>query len=270
MAHEARAEVHVDAVPEAVWRALTDPALVREYFFGTTLVTDWRVGSPIVYRGEWEGRAYEDRGTVLEVDRPRRLVTDYFSPSSGLPDEPGNHQRVTYEVAPEDGGSRVTIVQDGNRDDEGAQHAAANWASVLGGLRDVAARVDTVVARFEVTGWEPAPLTGLDGDWLGAVVMRKAYTSGIRGTSVAHFVSSGAEESGRGYLAAERIEGTLADGRAGAVTIHHGALQHPDDPSAFLYVVPGTGTGDLAGVTGTGRIVHDAEGASLVLDLDRS
>jgi hypothetical protein len=119
----------------------------------------------------------------------------------------------------------------------------------------------TLTARFDVTGWDPEELPGIPGDWLGAVVMRKTYTEGLVGESVAHFVSSGTEEGGRGYLAAERITGTLADGRSGSFTVHHGALQHPDDPSAFGYIVPGTGTGDFSGFAGSARIRHDDRGA---------
>src|SRR5665647_1625112 len=121
-----------------VWRALTEPELVKEYFFGTTLVTDWAVGSPIVYRGEWGGKAYEDKGVVLEADRPRRLVSTYFSAMSGLPDVPDNYQTVTYELSPEGSGTRLTVVQDNNRDDEAAEHSSANWAAVLDGLAAVA------------------------------------------------------------------------------------------------------------------------------------
>ncbi|PPF77673.1 hypothetical protein C5B96_15160 [Subtercola sp. Z020] len=126
-----------------------------------------------------------------------------------------------------------------------------------------------ITARFTVTGWEPQALPGLDGDteWLGAIVMRKTYTEGLVGESVAEFLSSGTEEAGRGYLAAERITGTLADGRTGSFTVHHGALQHPDDPSAFGYIVPGTGTGDFAGLSGAARIEHDAAGAFFVFTL---
>lgn len=127
--------------------------------------------------------------------------------------------------------------------------------------------METVTARFTVTGWEPRDTVDL-GDWLGAVTMSKTFTSGIRGTSTALFVSSGDEEHGRGYLAAERVTGTLDDGRSGAFTVHHGALQHPDDPSAFGWVVPGTGTGDFAGFAGTARIGHDDDGASFVFELD--
>jgi hypothetical protein len=124
----------------------------------------------------------------------------------------------------------------------------------------------TITARFAVTGWDPANLDGIDGDWVGAVVMRKSYTSGLTGESVAHFISSGTEES-RGYLAAERITGTLDDGRTGSFTVHHGALQHPSDASAFGWIIPGTGTGDFAEFGGEARILHDENGAYFVFTL---
>ena len=126
---------------------------------------------------------------------------------------------------------------------------------------------ETIVARFDVTGWDPSTIEGLDVDWVGAITMRKTFTEGMTGESVAHFVSSGDEESGRGYLAVERITGHLDDGRSGSVTVHHGALQHPDDPSAFGWVVPGTGTGDFAGWIGAAKIHHDDRGPYFVFSL---
>ena len=95
--------------------------------------------------------------------------------------------------------------------------------------------------------------------------MRKTYTEGIVGSGLLHFVSSGTEES-RGYLAAERITGAL-DGVEGEVTVHHGALNAPDDPTAFGYIVPGTGTGAFAEWAGTARIIHDDRGPYFVFSL---
>jgi hypothetical protein len=89
------------------------------------------------------------------------------------------------------------------------------------------------------------------------------------GESIAHFISSGTEAS-RGYLAAERITGTLEDGRAGSFTVHHGALQHPSDDSAFGYIIPETGTGDFETFAGQARIVHDDEGPYFVFALEDS
>lgn len=129
---------------------------------------------------------------------------------------------------------------------------------------------ETLTARFTVDGFEPSQIpgitTGANDDWVGAIVMRKTYTSGIVGTAVGHFVSSGTEAS-RGYLCAERVTGTLDDGRHGSFTVHHGALDHPDDPSAFAYIIAGTGTDDLADFAGTGRIHHDDEGPYFVFEL---
>jgi hypothetical protein len=127
---------------------------------------------------------------------------------------------------------------------------------------------ETINARFEVTGWDPCELPDLGGDWVGAVTMRKVFSEGLVGESIAHFVSSGDEATGRGYLAAERITGTLDDGRSGSFTVHHGALQHPDDPSAFGYIVPGTGTGDFATFAGRASIIHDDRGPSFVFTLE--
>lgn len=127
---------------------------------------------------------------------------------------------------------------------------------------------ETITARFDVTGWDPCDLPDLGGDWVGAITMRKTYTEGLVGESVAHFVSSGDESTGRGYLAAERVTGTLSDGRRGSFTVHHGALQHPGDPSAFGYIVPGTGTEDFAAFAGQARIMHDEQGPYFVFTLD--
>lgn len=136
----ARAEKRVDATPEQVWRALTDPELVKAYFFGTTVTTDWQVGSPITYAGEWDGKAYEDKGTVLEVEVPRLLVTDFFSPMSGKADVPENYQRVTYRLEADEGGTRVSVEQDNNADSAAAEHSSSNWQSILDGLAEVAPR----------------------------------------------------------------------------------------------------------------------------------
>ena len=124
----------------------------------------------------------------------------------------------------------------------------------------------TLIARFAVDGWDERTIEGLDEGWLGAVRMAKQFTSGISGTSVALFVSSGETEGQRSYLAAERITGTTDDGRSGSVTVHHGGLE--SDPATwFGHVVPGTGTGDWSGWSGSARISHDDQGAFFTFEL---
>ena len=69
-------------------------------------------------------------------------------------------------------------------------------------------------------------------------------------------------------LGATFCDGRLEDGRSGELTVHHGALQHPGDTSAFGHIVAGTGTGDFAGFRGRARIEHDERGAYFVFELE--
>lgn len=128
---------------------------------------------------------------------------------------------------------------------------------------------ETIIARFTVVGWDPEELPAIDGDWLDAVTMRKTYTSGLVGASIAHFVSSGSDETGRGYLAAERIAGTLTDGRRGEFTVHHGGTQGPGANLVFGHIIPGTGTEDFADFAGEAIISHDDGGAYFAFTLTK-
>lgn len=131
----AEASIEIAAPAARVWAALTDPTLVKQYFFGTELVTDWKVGSRIAFRGVWEGKTYEDGGTVLAFEPQQRLAYTYWSNFSGLPDIEENRQRVEQRVREQDGKTTVTVTQDNLPDDEARQHSSANWAVVLGQLK---------------------------------------------------------------------------------------------------------------------------------------
>lgn len=141
MSTTARADIHVDASRDRLWHALTDPDTIARFLFGSRVETDWKKGSPIVYRGEWEGKPYEDKGTILEIEPGDRLVTSYYSPLSGKPDEPASYQTVSYLLADDadaDGdGTRVTITQEGCADDAEAERSSANWRMVLQTLKSV-------------------------------------------------------------------------------------------------------------------------------------
>jgi uncharacterized protein YndB with AHSA1/START domain len=107
---------------------------------GTSLETDWQVGAPVVWRGEWQGTSYEDKGEVLEFDPPRRLAVTHWSPLTGDADEPENYHHVTYEIeelAPDR--SRLTLTH-GNSPSQVAADAMVEggWRPMLEALRQVA------------------------------------------------------------------------------------------------------------------------------------
>jgi uncharacterized protein YndB with AHSA1/START domain len=136
----ATASAVINERPSRVWAVLTDNELLGEVMFGSEIFTDWEIGGAIVFRGEWEGRPFEDRGVIDELTEPRRIRMQHYSPLSGLPAIPENYHHVTFELAPLDDGSRtlVTITQDGNTDQEAADHSADNWQTVLEALQKVA------------------------------------------------------------------------------------------------------------------------------------
>ena len=135
--HVAHAKVTVDATPQQAWQALTDPEQVRRWMVGTEVSTDWQVGSPITWRGEMNGKPYQDKGEVLEVDEPRRLSTTHYSPLMGQEDRPENYHTVTYTLDGEgDGPTTVTLEQDGNESAEQAEQFSANWQSMLDAFKE--------------------------------------------------------------------------------------------------------------------------------------
>ena len=127
--------IAIEAPVARVWDALTRPELVRQYLFGTEMTADWRVGGAITYRGEWKGAAYEDKGTVMIWEPQRLLVTSYYSPLSGLEDQPENYQTVSWKLSATDRGTTLTLTQDNNPTPEAAEHAGKNWDTVLAGLK---------------------------------------------------------------------------------------------------------------------------------------
>lgn len=131
----ATASILLNATPQRVWEALTDPAQIKEYLFGTTTTTDWKKGSPITYTGEWEGKAYEDKGTIIDIQPEKLLHTTYYSSMSGKDDEPENYSNVIYKLDADGDKTRLTITQDNAGDEASKEHSQNNWNMVLESLK---------------------------------------------------------------------------------------------------------------------------------------
>lgn len=133
----ATASAAIDVSAEDVWEALVDPDQIKQYMFGTTVVTDWIEGSEIRWVGEWKGSSYEDKGTVLVVDPPHVLSFSHFSPLSGQPDIPENYHKVRIELAGSGSATEVELTQDNNPDEKARAHSEANWQTMLDSLKEL-------------------------------------------------------------------------------------------------------------------------------------
>lgn len=125
--------INVDA--SKAWDGLTRPELIKKYFFGTDASTDWKKGSPIFFRGTWEGKPYEDKGVITDVSPGKFVSYTYWSSFSGKPDLPENYATVRYELSQTANGTIVTITQEGLDSEEQRDHSIANWNMVLGNLK---------------------------------------------------------------------------------------------------------------------------------------
>jgi len=122
---------------DKVWQGLTDPAIVKQYFFGAELESDWQVGGPITFSGEWEGHEYKDGGVILEIDPTKLLKYTYWSSVSGTEDKPENYNNITYELNEIEGVTTLVITQDGVKSQEAAEHSEQNWKGIFDGLKKI-------------------------------------------------------------------------------------------------------------------------------------
>ena len=136
----ATSTITIEAPARRVWSVLTDPDGIKEFMFGTDVVTDWTVGGPIVWRGIWEGKAYEDKGRILEFEPGRRLVVTHFSPLSGQEDAPENYHTLRWILEDRPGATTLTLSQDNNASAEAAQHSKGMWDSLVAGVKAIAER----------------------------------------------------------------------------------------------------------------------------------
>ena len=127
----------IDAPVTKVWEALTTPEIIKQYFFGTNTITDWKVGSPLIFKGEWQGKSYEDKGTILDIKPGKLLRYDYWSSMSGIEDKPENYVIVTYELSPDEKGTTLTVSQENIPDEKMKEHSEQNWKTVLKNLKDL-------------------------------------------------------------------------------------------------------------------------------------
>lgn len=131
----ARAETKIHATATEVWDALTKPELIKKYLMGADVKTDWKVGGPLVYTGEYKGQRFEEKGVIKRIEPKKLLQATHFSTTSGKEDKAENYGLVTWELSEKDGATTVSVSQDHIGNEEGIRQSKANWDSVLSGLK---------------------------------------------------------------------------------------------------------------------------------------
>jgi uncharacterized protein YndB with AHSA1/START domain len=137
-----RKSIEVDAPVEILWKILTDSAFIPQYMFGCNAETDWKPGSPLLWRGAADGVVYV-KGYVVEVEPPHHLAYTIFDPNSKIADIPANYLTMSYVLKEHASrGSILEITQgDFSAVEDGLnryQHSLDGDDSVLMGIKKLA------------------------------------------------------------------------------------------------------------------------------------
>jgi uncharacterized protein YndB with AHSA1/START domain len=132
-------ETTIDASPHEVWRAMQAGAM----FPGTTIETDWKIGHPIVFTGDWQGKTFTDRGEIQTIAEDRELSFTHWSDKGDGASRPASWHVVRYQLEPAGPRTRVTLSQfnEGDNPDIDAKTRAEfekNWTMMLAGLKKTA------------------------------------------------------------------------------------------------------------------------------------
>lgn len=133
----ATASTTINADSETVWNALTNPDVIKQYMFNTTVVSDWKEGSSITWKGEWKGKPYEDKGKIIKLITGKLLQYTHFSPMTGQPDIPENYHTVTIELENKNGQTQLFLSQDNNKSEEEQEHSKKNWQMMVEQMKKV-------------------------------------------------------------------------------------------------------------------------------------
>ena len=135
-----RVSTKINASPSKVWQALIDKRNLKAMWFGADVETNWRIGTPIFWRGDWKGTKFEDKGVIKTFAPGKKLSFTHWSPLSKVPDTPEHYHTVTFDLAPAGKGTEVVLTQE-NHDDselrkpESREELKKNWTMLLDGLK---------------------------------------------------------------------------------------------------------------------------------------
>ena len=146
MANEMKVEnsIQIKAPMARVWAALTDPEWTKKYMFNCAVESDWKVGSPVLWKMQHEGKEIIPvKGDVEEIVPGQFLKYTVIDPNMGIPDIPENYLHVTYALSETKEGTELRVIQDGyehaargkERYEESAQ--AGGWSSILNVIKEL-------------------------------------------------------------------------------------------------------------------------------------
>ncbi|HMI59850.1 MAG TPA: SRPBCC domain-containing protein [Puia sp.] len=105
--------ITIQATAARVWDALTNPEMTKKYMFGCEALSDWKPGSPLLWKGNFNGlEMVAVKGKVVKIEPGKLLVYTTIDPNNpAVPDLPENYLTVTYDLSEQNGHTLLTVAQ---------------------------------------------------------------------------------------------------------------------------------------------------------------
>lgn len=138
-------DITIDAPATQVWDALTKPEWTKQYMFGCEPITDWKPGSPLLWKGTFNDvEMVAVKGQVVRFEPPRSLVYTVIDPNNpAIPDLPQNYLTVNCQLLESSGRTQLTVTQgDYSIVAEGQSRyqdtiAGGGWSSILDQIKQL-------------------------------------------------------------------------------------------------------------------------------------
>jgi uncharacterized protein YndB with AHSA1/START domain len=138
---------YIRTTPQKLWEALTDPKFMRQYWFGTTIESDWKKGSP--WKMAYPDGTLTDSGKILEIDPPRRLVLQWQHEwrEDIKAEGPG---RCTIELEPAGKAVKLTITHESDQPESKLIAAVSGgWPSIVSNLKSLLETGEVAMERHK-------------------------------------------------------------------------------------------------------------------------
>ena len=141
--------IAIDAPASQVWDALINPEKTKLYMFGCETVSDWKVGSALLWKGNYEGQdIIFVKGNIVEIEPEKLLIYTTIDPNSTIDDVSENYLHVTYSLLSENEKTILTVTQgDYNTVSEGkkryqeAYNNGEGWNPILSEIKKLIEKI---------------------------------------------------------------------------------------------------------------------------------
>jgi uncharacterized protein YndB with AHSA1/START domain len=129
--------IEINAAPFKVWDALINPQMITQYFSGAETITDWQVGSEVIFIHKYEGQVFKNKGVILDFDTNHLLRYTYWTAFSNTEDKPENYTTITYRLIGINGKTKLTLTQTNFKNEEWYKSLVNGWDVVLAKIKEI-------------------------------------------------------------------------------------------------------------------------------------